>query len=75
MDYKSSIIIKTDHAKDIKTIFNPENKDSPNQRASYDIITKKDIIEFKITAKDSVSLRATLNSITKLLTVYEKLNL
>jgi len=42
-------------------------------RATIDLEQKKGFLLFKIKAKDSVALRAMMNSITKLLTVYEKM--
>ncbi len=42
-------------------------------RATLDIKKQKGKLIFKIEAKDSVALRATLNSLTKLFTVYEKM--
>ncbi len=42
-------------------------------RSEVKIEKYKDYVEFKVSATDSVALRASLNSITKLLTVYEKI--
>ena len=53
--------------------FVSESKNLKTHRSSYTIKKRKDYIEFNIKANDSVALRATLNSITKLLTVYEKI--
>lgn len=73
MNYTSTILVKTKDHKDLLEIFEPELKNMINSRASYNIEEEKGSLKFTITAKDSVSLRSTLNSITKLLTVYEKL--
>lgn len=54
----------------ILKVFQPEI--SKGKRSGFEIVKEKDNIEFLIESKDSVALRATLNSITKLLTVYEK---
>lgn len=43
-------------------------------RSGWTVEKTDDEVEFRITAEDSVALRATLNSITKLLTVYEKVD-
>ena len=51
--------------------FEPELVDK--KRSKFKIIKKQDCILFDIEADDSVALRATLNGITKLITVYEKL--
>ena len=53
--------------------FISESKSLKTDRSNYTIKKYKDYVEFDIKAKDSVALRATLNSITKLLTVYEKI--
>lgn len=73
MNYKSIIEFETDSTKDVLKIFEPEILDFKNERSSYIIQEDKNCIKFIIQAKDSVSLRATLNAITKLLTVYERL--
>lgn len=42
-------------------------------RAGVELKKRDDCLLFKIEADDSVALRAIINSITKLLTVYEKM--
>jgi tRNA threonylcarbamoyladenosine modification (KEOPS) complex Pcc1 subunit len=42
-------------------------------RAAVDLKKKKEYLLFKIKAKDSTALRAMMNSISKLLTVHEKI--
>lgn len=42
-------------------------------RSKLSIKKEKDHVLFEIEAKDSIALRATLNMVTKLLTVYEKI--
>ena len=73
MNYESTISLKIENPKELLEIFGPELKDTINNRASYRLKEEKGTLKFIITAKDSVSLRSTLNSITKLLTVYEKI--
>ena len=53
--------------------FVSESKNLKSDRSSYTIKKRKDYVEFNIKANDSIALRATLNSIIKLLTVYEKI--
>jgi len=53
--------------------FSSESKNLKTDRSNYTIKKSKDYVEFDIKANDSVALRATINSITKLLTVYEKI--
>ena len=52
--------------------FKPEIQD--NKRANFKLSKVKDCVIFDIESEDSVALRATLNSITKLLTVYEDID-
>ena len=54
--------------------FYSESKTLKADRSNYTIKKHKDYVEFNIDAKDSVALRATVNSIIKMLTVYEKIN-
>jgi len=58
------------NAKDIAACFNPERQGK--QRSNFTITENKDHILFNIQAEDATALRATLNTITKLLTIYEK---
>ncbi len=53
--------------------FCSESKTLKTDRSNYTIKKHKDYAEFDIRAKDSVALRATVNSIIKMLTVYEKI--
>jgi len=53
--------------------FQTEQKEQ--DRSKFKIKKEKDGVLFLVEAEDSVALRATLNSITKLLTVYEKISL
>ena len=50
--------------------FEPETAE--RDRSGFKIKKEKDHVLFEVSSQDSVALRATLNSITKLLTVYEK---
>ena len=71
MNLISEIIVRED-IHNIEKLFIAEEKSFKNQRASYQIKKSKDKLVFKINAKDSSALRAVLNSITKLISVYEK---
>ena len=71
MKFKAEIII-TEDIHNIQKLFEAEEKIFDNQRAGYELKKTKDALVFKITAEDSTALKAVLNSITKLLTVYEK---
>jgi len=54
----------------IHELFAPEDKDIG--RAQYTITEDDTHIMFHITAEDAVAMRASLNAITKLLTIWEK---
>lgn len=56
----------------IKKLFEPEIKKVNNNRTSVKIKKSDNRLMFEINAKDIVALKAILNSITKLLEVYEK---
>jgi len=71
MKYKSEIKVYGDIDKIIKS-FEPET--GKKDRSKFSIKKEKDYVLFEIEATDSVALRATLNRITKLLTVYEKIS-
>ena len=70
MNLAAQIIVKKDFH-DIEKLFVAEEKRFRNQRACYEVKKTKDKLVFKIKAKDSTALRAVLNSITKLISVYE----
>jgi tRNA threonylcarbamoyladenosine modification (KEOPS) complex Pcc1 subunit len=71
MKFTAEIIVKED-INNVHKLFEAEEKAFANQRACYEIKKNKDSLIFKISAEDSTALKAVLNSITKILTVYEK---
>ncbi|MBW2996363.1 hypothetical protein KY332_03620 [Candidatus Woesearchaeota archaeon] len=58
--------------KELKACFEPELADK--KRSNFKIKEGDGCLIFQIEADDSVALRATMNGITKLITVYEKVN-
>lgn len=70
MNLSAEIVVRGD-VYNIEKLFIPEEKTFKNQRASYELKRTKDKIVFKIKAEDGSALRAVLNSITKLISVYE----
>lgn len=70
MKYETELKVYGD-TKKILDCFKPE--ESNHDRSSFEIKEGEGYLIFNIKAEDSVALRATLNSITKLLTVYEKI--
>ncbi len=72
MKYEASIKVYTDNT-NIYQLLLPELKNAHWERSNYTISQKKGYVEITIAAADSVALRATQNNVSKLLTVYEKL--
>jgi tRNA threonylcarbamoyladenosine modification (KEOPS) complex Pcc1 subunit len=70
MKYVTQIKVFGDVDK-IVQVFEPELE--KKNRAGFELKKQKDHVLFEIEAEDSVALRATLNSITKLFTVYENI--
>jgi tRNA threonylcarbamoyladenosine modification (KEOPS) complex Pcc1 subunit len=70
MNYAVTIEIKKD-PETIQKLFLTEV--SERQRSKFTISKKKNSIQFEVKAKDATALKSTLNNITELLTVYEKL--
>ena len=70
MNYALDLKI-SDDSKALFECFQPEIL--KGDRATVDLKKKKDHLLFEIKAKDSVALRALINSITKLLTIHEKM--
>jgi len=70
MKFDAAIHVHEHNTEELYHTFKPEI--TKKDRSGFYIIKEKDHLTFKIQAKDSVALRATLNSITKLLTVFEK---
>ena len=54
--------------------FTPELSQMQAKRSSVSMTHAKKQLQFTITASDATAMRATLNGITKLITVYEKAN-
>ena len=68
----SAIITVPEDIDELDKLFEFEEKEFQNGRASYSFEKKKDKLEIKITAEDSTALRSVLNTITKVMTVKEK---
>jgi tRNA threonylcarbamoyladenosine modification (KEOPS) complex Pcc1 subunit len=69
---ESTILLK-DPKREIPKLFEAELKDSINDRASYAVTHKSGNTLITVHAKDIVALRATLNAITKQITVFEEM--
>jgi len=65
--------IKIDDEKGhLPKVFAPEQQRLINDRAEYEVNRRNGVTTIKITAKDATALRAVLNSVCKILIVYEK---
>lgn len=71
MNLTAEIRVKEDFH-NIEKLFVAEEKEFKNKRVSYEIKKSMNELVFKVNAKDSSALRAVLNSITKLISVYEQ---
>ncbi len=69
---KAEIYITSKDVTALKRCFDAEINGMQTQRSTVAIHTTKDTMQFSVTAADATALRATLNSITKLLAVFEK---
>jgi hypothetical protein len=67
--YRSTIIVSED-VDSIEKLFIPEDKEL--NRAKYSIIKKNKQLFFDIHADDAIALKTAFNTITKVLTVWEK---
>ena len=66
----TAIVSVTEDIDNLYKVISPESKKW--DRSSFKLQKSKGELKFIVTAQDSVALRATLTSITQLLTVYEK---
>ena len=71
MKYNAEIEVEGDSNLIIKT-FEPESKQISADRSQYSVEKTENGVKFTIKAKDSVAMRAVLNSISKTLNVIEK---
>ncbi|MFA6888567.1 MAG: KEOPS complex subunit Pcc1 [Candidatus Woesearchaeota archaeon] len=69
---KAEIYVTSKDVHSLKRCFDAEIATMQTLRSTVAIHTTKDTIQFSVTATDATALRATLNSITKLLSVFEK---
>ena len=68
----SAEIIVADEDGHLESLFGFEQKEMLNERVKYAVKKEKSSLRISVTAKDSVALRSALNTITKIITVYEK---
>ncbi len=67
----TEITVQDEHGH-LESLFSFEQKEMLNERVKYSVKREKNILKFSVKAKDSVALRSALNTITKIITVYEK---
>ena len=68
----SATISVKDELYELEKLFSFEDKEFQNDRAKYFVRREKECLVFVLEARDSSALRSVLNTITKLLSVYEK---
>ncbi len=71
MKYAAAITVKGD-SELISKVFASEDREIKD-KASYKITKSREGVAFEVEAEDSTGLRTALNSITKVLTVIEKM--
>ena len=74
MNYITELRIYKD-PENIFQLFEAETNRIIKDRASWNLKKKKDHLLIEIKAKDSTALKSILNSMTKILTVYEKMEI
>ena len=57
---------------DLHKIFSVEDKDFGSDRAGYDVEFRNNKLKIDVWGKDSSALRSVLNTVTKIITAYEK---
>lgn len=72
MKYTATIVASGD-SDNIEKIFRSEDKDFMNRRSSYEMEVKDGDVVFTVSANDATALRATLDSISKGLKIYDKM--
>ncbi len=68
----SAEILVLDEHGHLEALFGFEQKEMLNARVKYEVKKENKNLRISITARDSVALRSALNTITKIITVYEK---
>ena len=72
MKLTAEVYVTTPQLAALKHCFDAEIQSMQTERSTVVVHTTKETMHFAVAAKDSTALRATLNTITKLLTVFEK---
>ena len=72
MKLTAEIIVTSPRVSALRLCFDAELASMQTLRSTVAIHTTKENMQFAITATDATALRATLNTITKLLSVFEK---
>jgi tRNA threonylcarbamoyladenosine modification (KEOPS) complex Pcc1 subunit len=72
MKLTAEIIVTSPSVSSLRHCFDAELESMQTARSTVSIHTTKESMQFAVTATDATALRATLNTITKLLSVFEK---
>ncbi len=72
MKLTAQIIVTSPHVSALRHCFDAELESMQTERSLVTLHTTKETMQFAVTATDATALRATLHTITKLLSVFEK---
>jgi tRNA threonylcarbamoyladenosine modification (KEOPS) complex Pcc1 subunit len=73
MEYSATISVSGADPGKLEKLLSLESREGENDRASFTVSKEKDTVNIRVKADDSVALRATLVSITKILTIQERM--
>ncbi len=72
MKITAEVFVTSEQVPALKRCFDAELESMQTQRSTVSVHSTQNTMQFSVTATDATAMRATLNSITKLLTVFEK---
>jgi tRNA threonylcarbamoyladenosine modification (KEOPS) complex Pcc1 subunit len=72
MKFAAEITLTADNIPALRQCFDAEIPSMQSSRSTVQVHTTRNTLQFSVTAQDATALRATVNSITKLITVFEK---
>lgn len=72
MKFNADVYVTSLQVQALKRCFVAEIESLQTARSSVEMHANKERLHFAVVAKDTTALRATLNTITKLLSVFEK---
>lgn len=73
-NYSASISFKGAGAEKLEKLLALESREGENDRAEFKVEKSGDSVTIRVSAADSVALRACLVSVTKILTIHERIS-